>query len=333
MATITFKEAVSAAIREEMLRNSRIVFMGQDIEFAFDEETKRRIGPERIRNTPISEAGFVGAGLGAALTGMPAIVELGCSTFLYSAMDQVINQAAKSRYMFGGQASAPLVIRAPVFYGISVAAHHSDRPWGLFAQAPGLKVIVPTTPYDAKGLLKAALRDGNPVLCFEDYGLRDHRGEVAEGDYTVPIGRAEIRRRGSDVTIVAVAASVHDSIAAAELLQQEGISPEVIDILTVAPLDRRTIIDSVRKTGRLIVVDPAPLTCGIAAEVAASVAENAFEHLRAPILRVTAPDVPIPFSPALERQLYPTVDRIVAAVRRQVHPQLSARTPTATFAG
>jgi pyruvate dehydrogenase E1 component beta subunit len=230
-------------------------------------------------------------------------------------MDQVVNQAAKSRYMFGGQASVPLVIRAPVLYAIGLAAHHSDRPWGLFAQAPGLKIIVPTTPYDAKGLLKSAIRDGNPVLCFEDCLLQDLKGEVPDAEYTVPIGVADIKRTGSDVTIVALAAAVHHSLAAAQQLECEGISVEVIDVRSVVPLDRRTILGSVAKTGRLIVVDPAPGTCSVAAEVAATASEHVFEKLKGPIVRLTAPDVPVPFSPDLERLVYPTVDTIVAAVR------------------
>jgi acetoin:2,6-dichlorophenolindophenol oxidoreductase subunit beta len=234
-------------------------------------------------------------------------------------MDQVVNQAAKNRYMFGGQAHVPLVIRAPVFYGISLAAHHSDRPWGLFAQAPGLKIIVPTTPYDAKGLLKSAIRDGNPVLCFEDFSLYAQLGEVPDNDYTVPIGVANIRRAGSDLTIVAVAAAGQSSLAAAERLDQEGVSVEVIDVRTVVPMDRETIVESVSKTGRLIVVDPAPRTCGVAAEIAATVAEGAFGRLKGPIIRLTAPDIPVPFSPDLERLMFPSEDAIVVAVRRQLH--------------
>ena len=333
MATMTFPEAVRAALREELLSNPRLLFMGQDVEFSFDAETRQKIGAGRVRNTPISEAGFIGAGTGAALTGMTTVIELGCSTFLYSAMDQVVNQAAKSRYMFGGQASIPLVIRAPVLYTISAAAHHSDRPWGLFAQAPGLKIIVPTTPYDAKGLLKSAFRDGNPVLCFEDYSLREERGEVPESDYTVPIGVADIKRPGSDITVVAVASAVQQSLAAAETLEKQGISLEVIDVRTVAPLDRQAIFESVSRTGRLIVVDPAPGSCGISAEVAASVAENVFDQLKAPIIRLTAPDVPVPFSPDLERLIYPTAEGIAAAACKMAARQWSSRTEAPRLEG
>lgn len=317
MTQVTFIEAVWNGIREEMRSDSRVFVMGQDLEFD-QAVTRGEFGAARVRSTPISETGFIGSAIGAALTGMRPVVELGCSTFLYSAMDQVVNQAAKNRYMFGGQASVPLVIRAPVLYSISAAAHHSDRPWGLFAQAPGLKIIVPTTPYDAKGLLKSAIRDGNPVLCFEDITLWGEKGEVPEAEYSVPIGMADIKRPGTDVTVVAIAAAVQHSLAAAEQLGNEGISAEVIDVRTVVPLDRRTILDSVRKTGRLVVVDPAPGMCSVASEVAATVAEHAFERLQAPILRLTAPDVPVPFSPALEGLMYPKVEGIVAAIRQQV---------------
>ena len=231
-------------------------------------------------------------------------------------MDQIVNQAAKSRYMFGGQASIPIVVRSFVLYTGSAAAHHSDRPWGMFAQCPGLKIIVPSTPHDAKGLMKAAIRDDNPVMWFEDANLWGRRGEVSDADYTLPIGKADIKRAGSDLTIVALAAAVHHSLDAAKKLESEGISAEVIDLRTVAPLDRATILESVRKTGRLLVVDPAPGMCSVASEVAATAAESVFGSLKAPIVRLTAPDVPVPFSPDLERLLYPTPEKILAAARK-----------------
>jgi acetoin:2,6-dichlorophenolindophenol oxidoreductase subunit beta len=315
---ITYMEAGLRAICEEMRSNPRVFVMGEDVQFSawYDEFAMREFGSERIRNTPISEAGFFGAGIGAALTGMRPLIENGSSAFLYSAMDQIVSQAAKSRYMFGGQASVPIVIRSIVGYTISLAAHHSDRPWGLFAQVPGLKIIVPTTPYDAKGLLKSAIRDGNPVLCFDDFTLLELQGEVPDGDYTVPLGVADIKRVGCDLTVVAIAGAVRHSLAAAETLEDEGISVEVVDVRTVVPLDRKTIIESVAKTGRLVVVDPAPGMCSVAAEVSATVAENAFKRLKGPILRLTAPDVPVPFSPELERLMYPTPEDIVAAARK-----------------
>jgi pyruvate dehydrogenase E1 component beta subunit len=310
-------EAILQAIREEMRANSNVFVMGEDLQSGlYGNLGLEEFGPHRVRNTPISETGFFGAGIGAALTGMRPVIDATCSTFLYSAMDQLANQAAKSRYMFGGQASVPIVIRAGVMYTAATAAHHSDRPWGLFAQVPGLKIIVPSTAFDAKGLLKSAMRDGNPVLFFEDSTLKGRRGEVPDGDYTIPIGVADVKRVGSDLTIVALAGAVHHSLAAGQKLEEDGISAEVIDLRTVVPLDRQTILDSIAKTGRLIVVDPAPGMCSVASEVAATAAEHAFESLQAPVMRLTAPDVPVPFSPALERLMYPTTDGIAAAARK-----------------
>jgi pyruvate dehydrogenase E1 component beta subunit len=311
---ITYTEASLEAIRDEMRANPRVFVMGEDIQSGgFGDFGLEEFGPDRVRDTPISEAGFIGAGVGAALTGMHPVIDLQCSAFLYSAMDQVVSQMAKSRYMFGGQSSVPLVIRAQVLYGVGIAAHHSDRPWGLFAQVPGLTIVVPSTPHDVKGLLKSAIRGRNPVICFEEIPVRQMRGEVPATDYTVPIGVCDIKRVGSDLTIVAIGASVHASLAAAESLGSEGISVEVVDIRTVVPLDRATILNSVAKTGRLVVVDSAPGMCSLASEVAATVVENAFERLKAPVLRVTAPDIPVPFSPDLEKLIYPTAEKIVAA--------------------
>lgn len=302
-----------AAILEEMRADPRVFVMGEDLHACAYAEATYEFGTERIRNTPICEGGFIGAGIGAALTGMRPIIEATVATFLYSAMDQIANQAAKSRYMFGGQASVPLVIRSTSYYGAASAAHHSDRPWGLFAQLPGLKVVVPSTPYDVKGLLKSAIRDGNPVLCFDDATLVASCGEVPQEDYIVPLGVADIKRRGTDVTVAAVAGAVQHSLVAAQMLAERGISLEVIDVRTVVPLDRATVVESVSRTGRLIAVDPAPRTCSVAAEIAATVAEEAFGFLVAPIVRLTAPDVPVPFSPSLESMLYPTAQSIAAA--------------------
>lgn len=316
MSHIAYGEAVRRAIIEEMRSDPRVFVMGQDVQSGLYADVVAEFGLERIRNTPICETGFYGAGIGAALTGMRPVIEAAYSTFFYSGMDQIANQAAKSRYMFGGQASVPLVIRASVAYAIAAAAHHSDRPWGLFAQIPGLKIVVPSTAYDAKGLMKSAIRDGNPVLWFDDYSLLSSLGEVPDAEYTIPVGQADIKRTGTDVTIVALAAAVHLGLSAAEILQADGISAEVVDIRTVSPLDRRTILNSVEKTGRLVVVDPAPGTCSVASEVAASVAEYAFESLKAPIIRLTAPDSPVPFSPHLENLMYPSSESIVGAARK-----------------
>jgi pyruvate dehydrogenase E1 component beta subunit len=327
MQKITYLEAALQAIREEMRVDPRVFVMGEDIQSGvFGDFGLEEFGPERVRNTPICEAGFVGAGVGAALTGLRPVVDIQCSTFLYSAMDQVVSQVAKSRYMFGGQSSVPLVIRAAVWYSLGLAAHHSDRPWGLFAQVPGLTIVVPTTARDVKGLLKSALRGCRPVLFFEEVTLRRQEGEVPEGDYVVPIGVADIKRSGSDVTIVAVGASVQASLAAAQQLELQGISAEVVDVRTIVPLDCAAILDSVRKTGRLIVVDPAPAMCSVASEISATVAENALDRLVAPVVRLTAPNLPVPFSPDLERLLYPTADGIaVAAAKLLLHSKAVAK--------
>ncbi len=316
MATMTFLEAAVQTIREEMRADPRVFAMGEDIQSGvFGDFGLGEFGPERVRNTPISEGGFIGAGVGAALTGLRPVVDIQCSTFLYSAMDQIVSQVAKSRYMFGGQATVPIVIRAAVFYSVALAAHHSDRPWAMFAQVPGLTIVVPSTAQDARGLLRTAIRGTNPVLFFEEVILRRQSGEVPEGEYTIPIGVAAVRRSGTDLTIVALGACVQTSLAAAESLAAEGISADVIDLRTVVPLDRATILSSVARTGRLIVVDPAPAMCSVASEVAATVAESAFDSLKARIVRITAPHVPVPFSPDLERLIYPTADAIVTAAR------------------
>jgi pyruvate/2-oxoglutarate/acetoin dehydrogenase E1 component len=332
VAQFTYAEAAIQAIVEEMRNDPRVFVMGEDVQAVAYADVVRELGAERIRNTPICETGFFGAGIGAALTGMRPVIEGAFSTFLYSAMDQVANQAAKSRYMFGGQANVPIVFRTVVSYTVGSAAHHSDRPWGVFAQVPGLKIIVPTTPYDVKGLLKSALRDGNPVLCFDDSTLLGSRGEVPDGDYTIPLGVADIKRTGSDVTVVALAAAVHHSLAAARTLERDGIDVEVVDLRSVVPFDRETILQSVARTGRLVVVDAAPGMCSVASEVAASVAEHGFESLEAPIVRITAPDVPVPFSPALERLMYPSEASIAAAIRKLCARRSRSSRPLATEA-
>lgn len=316
MSTLTYREAGKRAIVEEMRADPRVFVMGQDIEMNLYADAVQELGTKRIRNTPICETGFFGVGIGAALTGMRPVIESAFSPFLYSAMDQIANQAAKSRYMFGGQASVPIVVRSHVSYGMGSAAHHSDRPWGLFAQVPGLKIVVPTTPYDVSGLLRSAIRDGNPVICFHDMSLAATRGEVPDTGHTVPIGVADVKRAGSDVTVVALAAAVHHSLQSAIELADEWISLEVVDVRTVTPLDRHTIAESVKKTGRLLVVDPAPGFCSVASEITAMVAENLFEHLKVPPIRLTAPQIPVPFSPDLERLMFPTAQTIADAARK-----------------
>jgi pyruvate dehydrogenase E1 component beta subunit len=310
--------AVREALWEEMQRDERVFVLGEDVSpgvlgttMGFVDE----FGIERVRDTPISEAGFLGAAAGAAMVGMRPVVDMMISSFMWVAMDQLVSVIAKATYMTGGQARMPITIRAALFYGGSTAAQHSDRPMATFMTIPGLKIIAPSGAADAKGLLKAAIRDDNPVLCFEDGTIRGQKGEVPTGDHVVPLGVADIKREGTDVTVVAIAGCVPQALKAAEALAAEGISVEVLDPRTLVPLDRPAILASVAKTGRLVIADVTHRTCGVAAEISATVAEDGFASLKAPIARVTTPDVHIPFSPALERQLYPNADKIADAVR------------------
>ena len=328
MTVMTYIAAIGAAQREAMLADKRVVIIGEDVEAnvygttgagktrAETGDFIQEFGRNRIRNTPISEEAIVGAAIGAAMTGLRPIVDLSYSSFLYMAMDQLINQAAKNRYMFGGQSSIPIVFRSAMFYGMNTGAHHSDRPYPMFMNVPGLKIIVPTCASDAKGLLRSAVDSNDPVLIFETCLLWGQKEDVDENEYHIPLGVARVRRQGTDVTVVGISGSVPLALKAADVLAQEGISIEVIDPRTLVPMDTKTIIESVRRTGRLVIADPAHRTCGVAAEISAVVAEQAFDALRAPILRVTAPNMQVPFSPILEAELYPTTEKIAAAVRR-----------------
>jgi len=319
MAKISFLEGTRLAQMEEMKRDENVFIMGEDIVgsvYGASAGLSEMFGTERVRNTPISEAGFVGAAAGAAMVGMRPIADLTIASFAYPAMDQICSIIAKSRYLYGGQARLPLVIRLLMFYGGSNAAQHSDRPYPMFMGMPGLKIIVPSNAYDMKGLLKAAIRDDDPVMSFEDITLWSKKMEVPDDpDFLVPLGVADVKREGTDVSVIAIAGGVAMALAAAETLAKEGISVEVVDPRTLAPLDRDTILKSVRKTGRAVVVDPAHLTCSAASEIAASIAEWAFGSLRAPVVRVTTPDVHMPFSPSIEKPLLPSKDKIMAAVR------------------
>jgi pyruvate dehydrogenase E1 component beta subunit len=273
------------------------------------------IGPHRLWSAPISENGFVGMAVGAALTGLRPIVDLMIASLVWVAMDQIVSQAAKIRTMFGDQARVPMVLRAAMWYGSSYAAHHSDRPYPIFMNVPGLKVAAPATPADAKGMLLSAIRDDDPVLLFEEKGLWSHRGPVPEGEHLVPFGQAARRHCGDDVTIVAIAGAVPEAISAAETLAGEGIGCDVIDPRSLVPLDIESILASVARTGRLVIVDPATRSCGAAAEIAAQASEHAFDMLRAPIQRITTPDLQIPFAPSLEMPLYPNRERLIRVVR------------------
>ncbi len=317
MARQSYLECITAAMREEMERDPSVFLMGEDVSFNFMGSTKglaEQFGPERVRNTPISEAGFLGAAAGAAMVGMRPIVDMMIAPFIYPAFDQLVSIIAKSTYLYGGQTNLPLVIRMAMFYGIGTAAQHSDRPISTIMTIPGLKVVVPASPADAKGLLKTAIRDNDPVVVFEDRSFWGVAEDVPEGDYLIPFGEAVVRTAGSDVTIVGIAGGVTAAMKATERLSERGISAEVIDPRTLVPLDIAAILRSVQKTGRLVVVDVCHDTCSVASQISALVAERAFDSLRGPILRVTTPQVPIPFSAALERPLFPNAERVEEAV-------------------
>lgn len=328
MSVMSYLGAIGAAQREAMEADERVVIIGEDVEanvYGTTGAGKSRqdkgdflqmFGANRIRNTPISEEGIVGMAAGAAMTGLRPVIDLSYSSFLYMAMDQFVNQVAKNRYMFGGQASMPVVFRSAMFYGLSTGAHHSDRPYPMFMNVPGLKIIAPATPTDAKGLLRAAIDSDDPVLTFEACLLWSSKEEVSDEEFRIPLGVARTAREGADITIVAIATAVPEALAAAEELALEGVSAEVIDPRTLVPLDTNAILTSVAKTGRLVIADPAHRTCGAAAEISARVAEEGFNSLRAPIARVTTPDMQIPFSPVLEKQMYPGRDGILTAARR-----------------
>ncbi|MGQ9568147.1 MAG: alpha-ketoacid dehydrogenase subunit beta [Anaerolineae bacterium] len=330
MATriITYRDALREALREEMRRDETVFLMGEDIADPFGSAYKVTLGLspefglERVRQTPISELGFVGAGVGAALTGLRPVVELMYIDFSTLAMDQIVNQAAKIRYMSGGQAKVPLVIRTQGGMGRSSAAHHAQSLEAWFVHVPGLLVAMPSTPYDAKGLLKTAIRLDDPVIFIEHKLLYNTEGPVPEEEYTIPFGVADVKREGTDCTVVATSRTVLMALKAAEILEEEGISVEVVDPRTLFPLDTETIIRSVQKTSRLVVAHEAPERCGFGAEVVAQIAEKAFDYLDAPIQRVCGPSVPAPFARHLENSIIVDEQKIADRVRRLVRGEL-----------
>jgi pyruvate dehydrogenase E1 component beta subunit len=319
MTVMRYQEAVGAALRQEMRRDDRVFVMGEDVAWNILGTTGglvEEFGADRVRNTPIAEAGFVGAAAGAAMVGMRPVVDLMIAPFFYVAFDQLVSIIAKSTYLYGGQAKLPVTLRATMMYGVSNAAQHSDRPLSTFMTVPGLKLIAPSSPADVKGLLAAAIRDDDPVVCLEDVHLRPLSEEVPEEEYLIPLGKASIKREGSDVTLVAIAGAVQAALGAADALGEEGISAEVIDPRSIVPLDAGTILRSVQKTGHLVVADPSHEMGSVASEIAAVVAEHGFWDLQAPVARVTAPHCHIPFSPPLEAGFYPNVERITAAAHK-----------------
>ena len=321
MREITYRDALREALREEMRRDPSVFLLGEDIgrfwggAFKVTDGLAEEFGDDRVRDTPISESAIIGAAVGAAITGMRPVAEIMFGDLTALAMDQISNQAAKIRYMFGGQAKCPLVIRTPFGAGVNIASHHSQSLEAWFMHVPGLLVAMPSTPYDAKGLLKTAIRGDNPVLFCEHKLLYPVKGEVPEAEYAIPFGVADVKREGSDVTIVTTSYMVHKALGAAEMLEKEGISSEVVDPRTLTPLDGQAIVRSVKKTGRIVVVSEDCKTAGVSAEIAAFVAEEALDYLDAPIKRLAEPDTPIPFSPTLEQYVIPNEKTIVKAVK------------------
>lgn len=319
MREITFGQAIREALREEMLRDERVFLMGEDIgvfggAFKVSQGLLDEFGEERVRDTPISEAAIAGIGVGAAMSGMHPVIEIMFGDFMTIAMDQIVNHAAKMHYMTGGKAKVPLTIRTTMGAGRSSAATHSQSLHAWFCHIPGLKVVIPSTPYDAKGLLKTAIRDENPVVIFEDKMMYNLKGPVPEEEYLIPFGEADIKREGKDVTMVATSSMIHVAMKAAEGLSKQGVEVEVIDPRTLVPLDTDVLCDSAAKTGHVVIVDEGHRQYGVTAELASVIAEGAFDYLDAPIKRLGAMDVPIPFTPALEFPTIPDEEVVMNAV-------------------
>lgn len=328
LRTLSYSEAIREAMALAMDRDPTVILMGEDIgvyggAFQVTLDLIDRYGPDRVMDTPISELGGAGVAVGAALTGLKPIFEFQFSDFATLAMEQIVNQAAKLRYMLGGEASVPVVFRMPAGSGTGAAAQHSQSLEAWFGHVPGLKVIQPSTPEDAKGMLLAALDDPDPVMIFEHKLLYKMKGPVPAGHYITPIGKAAIRREGRDLTIVAGAIMVHRALEAAERMAQDGIDAEVIDLRSIRPIDHATILASVRKTGKLMIVYEGVKSFGVGAEISAAVAESdAFDYLDAPILRLGGAEAPIPYNPDLERAAVPQVDTIEAAARRMIRREV-----------
>ncbi len=321
MALVTMREALNQALREEMLRDEDVFLMGEEVgayqgAYKVTKGLLEELGPKRVLDTPITELGFAGLGVGAAMVGLRPIVEFMTFNFSILATDQIINSAAKMLYMSGGQFKIPIVFRGPGGSAFQVSSQHSQALESWFAYFPGLKVVMPSTPADAKGLLKSAIRDDDPVIFIEQERMYGHKGEVPDDpDFTIPLGVADIKRAGTDATIVARSLMVPVALKAAEALQQQGVSCEVIDPRTIRPLDIETIIRSVKKTNRVVVAEESHPFCGVAAEISTEISERAFDYLDAPVKRVSGADVPMPYAKNLEDLAIPGVDQIVAAVR------------------
>jgi len=321
MRELTYADALREALREEMIRDSRVVLIGEEIGvfegvYKVTRGLLKEFGPDRVRDTPISEAAIAGAAIGAALAGLKPVAEIMYMDFVPICLDQLATQAAKMHFMSGGKLTVPMVLRTQYSLGRVHGAQHSQFFPSWFFQVPGLKVVLPSTPYDAKGLLKAAIRDDNPVIFIESGMLYRTKGTVPEEDYIIPLGQCDVKKKGSDLTIVAVSRLVNEALLAASKLEEQGLTVEVIDPRTIQPLDIATILESVKKTGRLIVASDDVKSGGIGSEIAAAVVEEAFDSLDAPILRVASPEMPIPFSPTLEQAYMPNANKILEAAKR-----------------
>ena len=313
---ITFSQAVNEALAEEMRREKTVFIIGEDVAeagtpFKVLSGLVEEFGTERVLDSPISESGFTGIGVGAAMTGMRPVVDIMFGDFMTITMDQIVNQAAKIHYMSGGKLKVPMVVRTNLGASRRSAAQHSQSLHVWLSHIPGLKVVLPSTPYDAKGLLKTAIRDENPVVIFEDKMMFQDKGNVPEDDYTIPFGVADIKKEGTDITLIGTSSMVQIALEAADILAEKDISVEVIDPRTVMPLDKKTLIDSAIKTSRVIVIDEGYDSYGVTAEIASVIAEGAFYHLEAPVKRIGAMDVPIPFSPVLEDLTVPNAGMVV----------------------
>lgn len=327
MREITLSQAVNEAIAEEMRRDNTIFLLGEDVAeagtpFKILSGLVEEFGTERIIDTPISEPGFAGIAVGAAMTGSRPIVDLMFGDFLFLVMDQLCNQAAKTHYMSGGKLNVPMVLRTNMGATRRSAAQHSQSLHALVAHIPGLKVAMPSSAYEAKGLLKSAIRDNNPVVIFEDKLMYQDKAEVPEEEFLIPLGQANVKREGSDITLVAISSMVQVAESAAEMLDADGISTEIVDPRTIVPLDEETILNSVKKTGRVMVIDEGHQSFGVSAEIAARIAEKAFYHLDSPVMRMGAMDVPIPFSPALEDLTVPTAERVYELALQAVRGEI-----------
>ena len=323
MPELTYAEALRQALREEMLRDPRVILMGEEIGvfegvYKVTRGLLKEFGPERVRDTPISEAAIAGAAVGAALAGLKPVAEIMYMDFVTICLDQIATNAAKMRFMSGGKLKVPFVLRTQYSLGRMHGAQHSQFYPSIFFQVPGLKVVLPSTPHDAKGLLKASIREDNPVVFVESGALYRTKGQVPEEEYVLPLGQCDIKRKGDDLTIVAVSRVVGEALTAAAKLEEQGVSAEVIDPRTIQPLDKNTIVESVKKTGRLIIASDDVKSGGIGSEISAIVVEEAFDSLDAPILRVASADMPIPFSPPLEQAYMPNAQKIMEAAKKLI---------------